>query len=65
MTDPRSPDRGAEPALQTSLDHAPKVATTTKSDKAPAAAPPAPPPDAEEVETMTGIPEGSQELSTI
>ena len=59
------PDRSAEPALQASLDHGPKGTTATNSDEQPDAVPPQAPPDAEEVEKMTGIPADSQELSTI
>jgi hypothetical protein len=55
MTEPRIPDRSEDSALQESLD----------SDKSADATPPAAPPDAEEVEKMTGVPADSQELSTI
>ena len=65
MAEPRIPDRSAEPALQTSLDHGPKATTATNSDEEADAAPPDAPPDAEEVEKITGIPAESQELSTI
>ena len=70
MAEPRIPDRSAEPALQASLDHGPRATTAMNSDEEPKTAPPkAPPdaevPDAEEVEKMTGVPEESQELSTL
>lgn len=65
MTEPRIPDRSAEPGLQELLDHGPKATTATNSDKEADAAPPEAPPDDEKVEEMTGIPAGSQELSTI
>jgi hypothetical protein len=56
MADPRNPDRGAEPAPQR---------PATNSDEGVDAAPPDAPPDAEEVEKMTGIPADSKELSTL
>jgi hypothetical protein len=65
MAERRIPDRSAEPALQESLDHGPKATTATNSDEERDAARPDAPPDAEEVEEMTGIPADSQELSTI
>jgi hypothetical protein len=70
MTEPRIPDRSAEPALQASLDHGPKATTAMNSDEEAKAAPTkashdAQKPDAEEVEKMTGVPEESQELSTL
>jgi hypothetical protein len=52
MADPRNP----EPAPQT---------PATNSDQEADAAPPESPPDAEEVEKMTGIPADSKELSTL
>jgi hypothetical protein len=65
MAEPRIPDRSEEPALQESLDHGPKSTTATNSDEQAETAPPEAPPDAEEVEEMTGIPADSKELSTI
>jgi hypothetical protein len=65
MAEPRIPDRSEEPALQESLDHGPKATTATNSDEEADAAVPEAPPDAEEVEEMTGIPADSKELSTI
>jgi hypothetical protein len=56
MPEPRTPDRSAEPAPQTSSDNSHEEAD---------AAPPEAPPDAEEVEKMTGVPAESQELSTL
>jgi hypothetical protein len=64
MVERRIPDRSEEPALQTSLDHGPKATTATNSDEEHDAAPDAPP-DAEEVEKITGVPADSQELGTI
>jgi hypothetical protein len=65
MAETRIPDRSQEPGLQASLDHGPKATTATNSDKEAKAAPPGAPPDAEEVEEMTGVPAASQDLSTI
>ena len=70
MSEPRIPDRSAEPALQASLDHGPKPTTASNSDEEPKAEPTkasheAQKPDAEEVEKSTGVPEESQELSTL
>jgi hypothetical protein len=65
MTERRIPDRSAEPALQASLDHGPKATTATNSDEERDTAPPEAPPDAEEVEEMTGVPSDSKELSNI
>ena len=65
MAEPRIPDRSAQPARQASLDQGPKATTATKSDEEADAAPPKGPPDADEVERMTGVPGDSQELSTI
>ncbi len=81
MAERQIPDRSAEPALQESLDHGPNSVTAANSDDVEPGAPdarddegnlvpsPAPetkrPPDAHEVEEMTGVPESSEELSDI
>jgi hypothetical protein len=65
MAEPRIPDRSNEPALQESLDKGPKATTATNSDKEAGVEPPESPPDADEVEKMTGVPADSKELSTI
>ena len=65
MAEPRIPDRSAEPALQASLVHGPKATTAANSDEEADAAPPQAPPDAEEVQKMTGVPADSKELSTL
>ena len=90
MTEPRIPDRSAEPALQKSLDHGAQSRTAAHSedvardagkgpqeDTADHADPEsqqptrsldsrddsAAEPDDEEVETMTGVPSSSEDLS--
>ena len=81
MAEPKIPDRSVEPALQKSLDHGPKATTAANSDDANHAAKPdtraknAPkgekaddpsaPPDAEEVEELTGVPAAAKDLGIV
>jgi hypothetical protein len=77
MSEPRIPDRSAEPALQKSLDRGPQAHTAAHSEdvardagKGPQENPDHEPSDEheaepgdEEVEQMTGVPPASKDLS--
>jgi hypothetical protein len=65
MTERHIPDRSKESGLQATLDHGPRATTATNSDEEQETTSSQAPPDAEEVEKMTGVAPDSKELSTI